>query len=118
MTKKNILSYPIPRIIYNDPNRFMVSWWGTDSYFNNEKIQIGYIELMNAVYGSSGSFGSRVRYTSIGHYTYTGRRSNFRSKSTPVHGPVHKFDLNHLYSRSHFSRLPQDVDKELINCLS
>ena len=27
--------------IYNYPNRFMVSWWVIDSYFNNEQIQIG-----------------------------------------------------------------------------
>ena len=57
----------------------MVSWWGTDSYFNNEQIQIGDVELMNTAYGF-GSFGSRVRYKSIGHKTYTGKRSNFRSK--------------------------------------
>ena len=40
--------------IYNDPNRFMVSLRGTDSYFNNEQIQIGDIEIMTAAYGSSG----------------------------------------------------------------
>ena len=45
----------------------MVSWWGTDSYFNNEQIQIGDTELMNAAYGSSGSFGSRVRSKSFGN---------------------------------------------------
>ena len=27
--------------IYNYTNIFMVSWWGTDSYLNNERIQIG-----------------------------------------------------------------------------
>ena len=27
--------------IFNDPNIFMVSWWGTYSYFNNEQINIG-----------------------------------------------------------------------------
>ena len=55
----------------------MVYWCKTDSYFNNENIQIGDIEIMNAAYGSSGSFGSRVRSKYIGHNTYTGRRSNF-----------------------------------------
>ena len=52
---------PIPKSIYNYSSRFMVSWWVTHLYFNNEKIQIGGIELINAEYGSSGSFGSRVR---------------------------------------------------------
>ena len=43
--------------IYNNTNIFMVSWWETDSYLNNEHIQIGDIEIMTATYGSSGSFG-------------------------------------------------------------
>ena len=30
----------------------MVSWWGTDLYFNNEQIQIGDIEIMTSSYGS------------------------------------------------------------------
>ena len=73
------LNYSIIYIyIYNDPNIFVVSWWGKDSYFNNEQIQIGDIEIMTAAYGSSGSFGSKVRFNSIGHNTFTGRRSNFR----------------------------------------
>ena len=29
----------------------MVFWWVTDSYFNNEHIQICYVELMSASYG-------------------------------------------------------------------
>ena len=58
----------------------MVSWWETDSYFNNEHIQIGYIEIVNAAYGSSGLFGSRVRSKYIEHKTSNGRRINFRSK--------------------------------------
>ena len=58
----------------------MVSWWGTDSYFNNEQIQIGDIEFTTSAYGSSGLFGSRVRSKSIGHNTYTGRRINLRQK--------------------------------------
>ena len=82
-----------------------------DSYFNTEKIKIGDIEIMISVYGLSGSFGSRVRSRSIGHNTYTVRSSNFRSKPTPIHGPVHKSYLNHSYSRSHFSRLPQTFAK-------
>ena len=35
------LNYTIQRSVYNDYNIFMVSWWKTDSYFNNEHIQIG-----------------------------------------------------------------------------
>ena len=51
---------------------------------------------MTSAYGSSWSFGSKVRSKSIGHKTYIGRRSNFSSKPTPIHGPVHKYDLNYL----------------------
>ena len=96
----------------------MVSWWGTDSYFNNETIHIGDIDMMNSAYGSSRSFGSKQRSKYIGHDTYTGRRNNFRSKPTPIHGPIQKSDLNYSYSRSHFSRLPQAVAKKLIHSLS
>ena len=66
---------------------------------------------MISAYGLSRLFGYRLRSESIGHNTYTGIRINFRSKPTPIHGPVHKSYLNYLYSRSHFSRLPQAVDK-------
>ena len=45
---------------------------------------------MNAEFGSSGSFVSRDRSKCIGHNNYTGIRSNFRSKLTTIHGPVHK----------------------------
>ena len=72
----------------------MISWWGTDSYFNNEKFKFSDIEIMTFAYGSPGSFRSRVRYKSIGHNTYTGRRFNFCSKPIPIHGPVHGSDLN------------------------
>ena len=89
----------------------MVSWRETDSYFNNEQIQIGDIEIMTSEYSSSGSFESRVRSKSIGHNTYTGRRINFHSKQTPIHGPVNKAYLNYSYSRSRFIRLPQVVSK-------
>ena len=61
---------------------------------------------MNAAYVSSGSFLSRVSSKYIGHNTYTGRRINFRSKLTPIHGAFHKSDLNYIYLRSRFSRLP------------
>ena len=81
------------------------------------KIQIGDIENMISAYGLSGFFGSIVRSKSIGHNTYTGRRSNLRSRTAPIHGPVHKYDLNHSYSRSHFSRLPQAVAKNIIHRL-
>ena len=53
--------------------------------------------MMSSAYGSSGSFGSRVSSKYIGHNTYTGKRSNFCSKPTPIHGPVHKYDLNYSY---------------------
>ena len=53
----------------------------------------------------------------IVHNKYTGRRSNFRSKPTSIHGPDHKSDLNYIYSRSHFSWLTEAVAKELTNCL-
>ena len=39
------------KCIYNYPNRFMFSWWGIDSYLNNEQIKIGDIEIMTAAYG-------------------------------------------------------------------
>ena len=55
--------------IYNYYNIFMVSWWVTDSYFNNELIQTGDIEIMSSAYGSSGSFGSWVMCKSIGNNT-------------------------------------------------
>ena len=47
------LNFPILKIsIYNDSNRFMVSWWVTDSYLNNEQIKIGDIKIVNSAYGS------------------------------------------------------------------
>ena len=73
---------------------------------------------MNAGFGSSGSFGSRVRLKFIGHNTYTDRRRNFRSKPTPIHRPFHKSELNLSYSRKHVSWLPQAISKILINILS
>ena len=110
--------FPIKKSIYNDHIIFIIYLWGTDSYFIHKKIQISDVELMNAAYGSSGSFISRVRSKSIWHNTYTGRRLNIRSKSTAIHIPVHKFDLNYSYSISHFSRLPEAVAKEIINRMS
>ena len=75
---ENALNYTIKKYIYNDPNRFMVSWWVTDPYLNNKQIKIGDIEIITAEYGSSGSFGSRLRSKYIGNNTYTGTRSNLR----------------------------------------
>ena len=70
---------------------------------------------MTFAYGSSGSFGSIVRSKSIGHNTYTGKISNFRSKPTPINVPDHKSYLNYSYSRSHFRLGPaQDVPFDLI----
>ena len=78
MTMVTNLKYLLKYIyIYIYPNIFMVSWWGTDSYFSNKQIKISDNEIMTAVYGSSESFGSRVRSKSFGLNTYIGRRSNF-----------------------------------------
>ena len=116
---ETVFNYPIhKKYIYNDPNRFLVSWWRIDSYFNNEPIQISDFEIMTAAYGSSLSFGSRLRSKYIGHKTYAYIRSNFGSKPTPIHWPVQKSDLNYSYLRSQFSGLPQTVAKKLIYHLS
>ena len=48
---------------------------------------------MDSAYGLLGSNSSIFRSKYIGHNTYTGRISNFRSKPSPIPGPVHKFDL-------------------------
>ena len=69
----------------------MVSWWVRYLYFNNEAIQISDVVFMNAEYGSLVSFRSINRSKFIGHNTYTGKRENFRSEPTPIHGPVNKF---------------------------
>ena len=101
--------------IYNLHTRFVVSWLGRYSYLNNEQIQISAVLHMNAAYGSSGSFGSRVGSKCDGHNTYTGRRRKLRSKPRTIHAPVNKCELKFSYSRSHFNRLPQVVSKGLIN---
>ena len=51
--------------------------------------------MMTSAYGSSGSFGSRVKSKSIGRNTYTGRISNICSKPTPIRGPVLRSYLNY-----------------------
>ena len=104
-------SYP-GKSKYNDPKIFMVSWWGPNYIFNNEHITIDYIEIMTDTYGSSGSFGSRLMYKSIVYNIYTYRRINLRSKTSPIHGPVHKYYSNYSYSISHFHQLPQGVAKK------
>ena len=81
----------------------MVSWWVTVSYFNNEPIKIGDIEIMTA------AFGWIVSSKCIRNNTYTGRISNFHSKPTPIYRSCHKSDLNCSYSKSHFGRLPQEL---------
>ena len=58
---------------------------------------------MNAAYGSSVSFGSRLASKYIGHNKFAGRIINFRSSPTPIHVPVNKYGLNYSYFRSHFS---------------
>ena len=113
MTVETVLNVSYSKkSIQNDSNILLVSWWGTDLYFNNEQIQIGDIEIITSAYGSSGSFWSRVRSKSIGHKIHTGRRSNLRSKPTTIHGPVHISDFNYSYSRNHFSGSPQEVSKK------
>ena len=72
----------------------MVSRWGRDSHFNNEQIKTRDVVIINAEYGSSGSLGSIVGSKSIGHRKNTGRRRCSCSESTPIHGPVHKSDMN------------------------
>ena len=88
------LSFHIQKNMYIDHNRFMASWRSRYSYFNNEQTQTSDVVLMNAEYGSSGPSGSRVGSKCIENNTYTGRRSNLRSKTTPVHRPVNKYELN------------------------
>ena len=85
----------------------MVSWWVRYSYSNNELIQTRYVIIINDAYGSSGSFGSRVRSKYIGHNTYTGIRSNLCSKPTPIHVTFHKSGLKFSYLITHFSSLLQ-----------
>ena len=46
--------------------------------------------MMNSASGLSGSFVSISRSKCIGNNTYKGRRRKFRSKPTPIYGPVHK----------------------------
>ena len=60
------------------------------SSFKNEYIRLSDIEIMNASFGSSGSFVSIVRSKFIVHNACIGRRSNFRSNPTPIHGTVQK----------------------------
>ena len=59
-TMETALNFPISKNFKNNSNRFMVSWWGTNSYFNNKQIQICDIEIMTSAYDSSGLFGSKV----------------------------------------------------------
>ena len=47
------LSFHIQKKAYNDHTRFMVSWWGRYSYFNNGIIQTRDAVLMNYAYDSS-----------------------------------------------------------------
>ena len=68
----------------------MVSLWVRDSYFNNKKIKISDVEIMNDEFGSSGKFASRVRSKCVGHKTYTSISNNFCPKPTKIHGTAHK----------------------------
>ena len=68
----------------------MVSWWGRDSYFNDEHIQISVIEIqmLHLVHQDvlDHELGQIFNY----HCNFTGRRIRHPSKSTPINGPVHK----------------------------
>ena len=44
----------IENIIYAYPSQFMLSCCGRYLYFNDEKNQISYINIINAAFGSSG----------------------------------------------------------------
>ena len=77
------------------------NWWYWNFNF--------YIWFVRIIWIQSG-------FKSIGHNTYTEIRSNVHSKPTPIHVQFHKYDFNYSYSRSHFSRLPQEVAKK-VYCL-
>ena len=85
------MNFSFPKKVYM---MTLIDLWSHGGELNHiskmKKIQTCNIKIMNSEYGSSVSFGSRVRSKYIGHNTYTGRRSNFRSKPTPIHGPFHK----------------------------
>ena len=53
MTIETVWIFQYQRIIKNDSIIIMVSWWGNDLYFNNEKIKIGDIEMITSAYVSS-----------------------------------------------------------------
>ena len=95
----------------------MVLWWGTYSYFNNELIQFGDIEVVTSANGSSRSFVSRSGSKCIGNNTYKVKRINLCSKPKPIHVLVNKYELYFSYSRSHVSWLPQAVSKGIMNSL-
>ena len=96
----------------------MVSLLVGHSYFNNEQIKISDVEIMNAAFGSLGSFRSRFRSKCIGHNNYIDINIKYHSKPTPIHVPVHKSELIFLYSIRKFSWLPRAVSKGLIIFLS
>ena len=54
MMKEIDLNNNIPKHLYSYSNRFVVSWWGNNLYFNYEQIKIGDIEIMTFAYDSSG----------------------------------------------------------------
>ena len=76
------------------------------------------VEIMNAAFGASVSFGSIDRSKCIGHTTFSFRSSSFHSKSTPIHGPVHRSEYIFSYFRIYFSWLPQAVPRIIINIFS
>ena len=73
---------------------------------------------MNGAYGLSQSFVSRIKSKYIGHNTYAGRRSNFRSKPKPIDVPLNKSDFKYSYLRSRSNWLPKVFSQDLINCSS
>ena len=83
-----------------------------------KKIKISDIEIINAAFVSSRFLGSIVRSKCIGHNMYIDISRNLCSKPTPIYVPVHKPGFNLSYYRMHFSRLPQEYSKILINFCS
>ena len=70
--------YNTENSIYDKPIQFMVSFWVRGSYFNNQQIQIGNIEIMSDSFSFPGYFGSKVGSKCNGHKIYTGKSAKSR----------------------------------------
>ena len=67
----------------------MVSWWGWEKHFYNEQVKISDIEILNAYFGPSGSFGYIIMSIFIASNKYKDIITNLCSKPTHFHSPVH-----------------------------